>query len=91
VFIFNNDGGGGIFGRVFFYHNNGYVFIILSNMGLCVSENLSFICNLCKLNLYMWNRPIVLSNLHFFNIFFVSASKCTSCLPHVFEWTFISL
>jgi hypothetical protein len=37
----------------FIYYYNGYVFIIWSNMGLCVSVKVSFVCNLCLLKLYI--------------------------------------
>jgi hypothetical protein len=66
---FDRSGGGGCF----IYYYNGYVFIIWSNMGLCVSVRVSFICNLCLLKLYMWNHSSVFSNCPFFSMCRISS------------------
>jgi hypothetical protein len=62
---FGRDCGGGIFGGVFYFYD-GHVFIIMSNMELCVSVKVSFICNLCLFKLYVWNRSSVFSDWPFF-------------------------
>lgn len=58
---FGRGGGGCIFVRVFYFVTDMY-FIIVSNMGLCISVKVSVICNLC---LYIWNRSSVFSKLPF--------------------------
>lgn len=42
------------------YEGHTRIFKIMSNRGLLVSVNVSFICCFCQLTLYsMWCRPIV--------------------------------
>jgi ABC-type sugar transport system permease subunit len=56
----------------FVYCYDGYVFIIRLNMGLCVSEKVSFICNLCLLKLCMWNCSSLFSDLALFSVCSIS-------------------
>jgi hypothetical protein len=52
----------------FIYYCEGYVFIIRSNMELCVFAKVSFICNLRLLKLCMWNSSRVFSYYPFFSV-----------------------
>jgi hypothetical protein len=58
------DGGARV--RVFYldiYYYGGWIcFITRSNIGLCMSVKVSFICSFCLLESYMWNRLSVFSN-----------------------------
>jgi hypothetical protein len=53
----------------FIYYYDGYVFIIRLNMGLYVSEKVSFIC---LFKLYMWNRSSLFSDLPLFSLCSIS-------------------
>jgi hypothetical protein len=85
-------------GVCFIYYYNGYVFIIWSNMELCVSTKVSFNCNLSLLKLYMWNLSSVFNNWSFYSVCSISSVwsivlyVCpTSCICRVyFEFSFFS-
>jgi hypothetical protein len=59
---------GAVLGVCFIYYYDGYVFIIRSNMWLCVSEKVSFISNLCLFKLYIWNHSSIFSDRPLFQI-----------------------
>jgi hypothetical protein len=82
---FGRGGGGLYFGVCFIYYYYGYVFIILSNIGLCVSVKVSFICNICLLKLYMWNRSSVFSDWLSFRcvVFLIFGRLCHMCVRRV--------
>jgi hypothetical protein len=42
------------------------IFFMKSNIGLCISTKVSFICSFCLLRSYMWKRSSVLINWSFF-------------------------
>jgi hypothetical protein len=44
----------------------GYVLKIMSNSGLLVFVNVTFICRFCKVRLYTWNRSNVFNRSPFF-------------------------
>jgi hypothetical protein len=71
-YIFTGAVVGVYLGVCFVYYYDGYVLIVRSNMGLCMSTEVSFICNLCLLDLCMWHRSIVFSDWPFFSIFNIS-------------------
>jgi hypothetical protein len=60
-------------GGVFYLLSLWVCFIIRSNMGLCVSAEVSYICNLCLLKLCMYNRSGVFSDWSFFSICSISS------------------
>jgi hypothetical protein len=52
----------------------------MSNMGLCVSVKLSFICNSCLHKLHIWNHSSVFSDWPFFLMCSVSDVSGFYCL-----------
>jgi hypothetical protein len=50
-------------------------------VGLCVSVKISFICNLCLLKLYIWNRSSVFSDWPFVSV--CNISNVWSVVPCV--------
>jgi hypothetical protein len=61
--MFKGGGGGYILvGMVVGVYLGVYFVFMMTNMGLCVSVKVSFICNLCLLKLYMWNHSSVVSD-----------------------------
>jgi hypothetical protein len=79
----------GVYLRVcFIYYYDGYIFSIRSNMGLCISAKVSFICNLCLLKLYMWNCSSVLSDWPFFSVCSISNAWLIVCPVSSICWAY---